>query len=41
MKQGKKKSIFIFIKEFSCGLLCAINMYTWYSLVLILNHFYL
>ena len=29
------------IKEYSCGRLCVINMYTWYSRVLILSLSYL
>lgn len=41
MKLGKKKLTFIFTREFSCGPPCDISMYTWYSPVLILNHFFL
>nr|DAO08614.1 MAG TPA: hypothetical protein [Caudoviricetes sp.] len=41
MKLGKKKLTFIFTREFSCGPQCGISMYTWYSPVLILSHFFL
>lgn len=37
----KKKLTFIFTREFSCGPQCGISMYTWYSPVLILSHFFL